>query len=288
MVKFNNFLGQNPNLNVIQKAGPFTVFEHLQDLSVHPGNARTKYFMAQMGCTPKQVLCTINGSCIKLKPGAMQFMTGNLQSDTGVKGIGDLGKKLVKGKTTGDNAIKPNYKGTGYLVTEPTFNYPIIVNLDEWYGAIVCDDGLFLACQDTVQDSVVMRSNVSSALLGGEGLFNLNLKGTGYAVINSKCPLTELYEIEITDDIIKIDGNNAICWSDTLNFTVEKSGKSLLGSAAGGEGLVNVYRGTGRILMAPQASGGTTASGTQHTAASAPGPVNAASAAGALLGAILD
>ena len=37
----------------------------------------------------------------------------------------------------------------------------------------------------------------------------------------------------------------------SLNFTVERSGKSLIGSAASGEGLVNVYRGTGKVLMAP-------------------------------------
>ena len=31
----------------------------------------------------------------------------------------------------------------------------------------------------------------------------------------------------------------------------EKSGKSLIGSAVSGEGLVNVYRGTGKIWMCP-------------------------------------
>ena len=45
----------------------------------------------------------------------------------------------------------------------------------------------------------------------------------------------------------------AIAWSDTLSFTVEKSSKSLLGSAVSGEGFVNVYRGSGKILMAPTA-----------------------------------
>lgn len=51
----------------------------------------------------------------------------------------------------------------------------------------------------------------------------------------------------------KIDGNFAIAWSNTLNFTVERTTKTLIGSAASGEGLVNVYRGTGRILVAPVA-----------------------------------
>ena len=42
----------------------------------------------------------------------------------------------------------------------------------------------------------------------------------------------------------------AIAWSASLQFTVEMSSKSILGSAVSGEGLVNVYRGTGKILVA--------------------------------------
>ena len=49
----------------------------------------------------------------------------------------------------------------------------------------------------------------------------------------------------------KVDGNFAIAWSGSLDFTVERSGKSLIGSAASGEGLVNVYKGTGKVLLAP-------------------------------------
>lgn len=37
----------------------------------------------------------------------------------------------------------------------------------------------------------------------------------------------------------------------SLEFTVERSSKTLIGSAVNGEGLVNVYRGTGKILVAP-------------------------------------
>ena len=63
--------------------------------------------------------------------------------------------------------------------------------------------------------------------------------------------MEELIEINLENDVMKIDGNMAIAWSGSLEFTVEKSGKSLLGSAVSGEGLVNVYRGTGKIWMAP-------------------------------------
>ena len=98
-----------------------------------------------------------------------------------------------------------------------------------------------------------MRSNISSAVAGGEGLFNLSLNGSGAFCIESECPREELIEITLNNDVLKVDGNFALAWSSSLDFTVERSGKSLIGSAASGEGLVNVYRGTGKGLMMPTA-----------------------------------
>ena len=97
-----------------------------------------------------------------------------------------------------------------------------------------------------------MRNNVSSAAFGGEGLFNLGIQGhNGILCLESSVPREELVLIELDNDVLKVDGNMAIAWSGSLQFTVEKSGKSLIGSAASGEGLVNVYRGTGKVLLAP-------------------------------------
>ena len=79
------------------------------------------------------------------------------------------------------------------------------------------------------------------------------LQGQGIAVLESPVPRDELIEIILENDEIRIDGNFAIAWSNSLEFRVEKSSKSLVGSAVSGEGFVNVYRGTGKILMAPVA-----------------------------------
>ena len=98
-----------------------------------------------------------------------------------------------------------------------------------------------------------MRSNLSSAALGGEGLFNLSIQGYGALALESPCPREELIEITLDNDVLKVDGNMAMAWSGSLQFTVERSTKSLIGSAASGEGLVNVYRGTGKVLMSPVA-----------------------------------
>ena len=89
------------------------------------------------------------------------------------------------------------------------------------------------------------------AVLGNAGLFILCLRGAGVAALESPVPRGELIEFKLDNDQLRIDGNMAIAWSSTLNFTVEKSTRSLIGSAVSGEGLVNVYRGTGTVLMAP-------------------------------------
>ena len=40
--------------------------------------AQEKYFMQQMGVVPKQVAITLQDNAIRLKPGLMQFMFGNI------------------------------------------------------------------------------------------------------------------------------------------------------------------------------------------------------------------
>ena len=65
--------------------------------------------------------------------------------------------------------------------------------------------------------------------------------------------MEELIEIELDNDTLKVDGNLAVCWSSNLDFTVERTTKTLTGSAISGEGFVNVYRGTGKVLMCPVA-----------------------------------
>ena len=126
----------------------------------------------------------------------------------------------------------------------------IIEDVADWNG-LVLDDGLFLACESKIKQKVVARTNISSAMLGKEGLFNLCLEGEGVAVLESPVPRDELIEINLENDEVRIDGNFAIAWSKSLDFRVEKSSKGLVGSAVSGEGLVNVYRGIGKILMAP-------------------------------------
>lgn len=239
------------NIVVKSELGGMQVLEYARDMSVSPYNSKMEYYSAKMNVNKRQVLLNLNGNGYTVQAGAMQWISGNVQMSTGVKGIGNFLGKMVSGAVTGESAVKPVYEGYGQVMLEPTFRHIILTDIASWGGSVVLDDGLFLACDNTVQQKVVARSNVSSAVFGREGLFNLSLNGQGVAALESIVPMEELIEINLENDVMKIDGNMAIAWSGSLEFTVEKSGKSLLGSAVSGEGLVNVYRGTGKIWMAP-------------------------------------
>ncbi|MBE7050028.1 MAG: AIM24 family protein [Ruminococcaceae bacterium] len=254
MIQVNN-LKNNQNIVKIAEAGCFEVYEHQKDLSVNAASASTAYFMNKMNYKKRQVLCNLAGNSVKVQAGAMQWMAGNVTMDSGVKGARDFLGKALKGLVTGESTAKPIYQGNGYVMFEPTYKYIILEDISSWGSGMVLDDGLFLACDSSLKEEVVSRSNASSALLGGEGLFNLSLSGQGIAVLESAVPREELIEIVLDNDEVKIDGNMAVAWSKELQFTVEKSEKSFLGSMVSGEGVVNVYRGSGRILMAPVTSG---------------------------------
>ena len=246
---------QNENRKYAKSIGNFHVLEYVQDASVSPMNAMNEYFMSKMNVRRRQVVIDIDKdhSAI-IQAGAMQWMGGNVRATSGIKGIGDFLGKAIKGAVTKETTVKPEYVGEGCLVLEPTYKYIILADVGKWGSAgMTIEDGMFLACDANVKSNVVARKNLSSAVLGGEGLFNLSLQGNGVAALESNVPENELIEVILENDELKIDGNLAVCWSSNLEFTVERSTKTLVGSAVSGEGLVNVYRGTGRVLMCPVA-----------------------------------
>lgn len=238
-----------------QKLGSFQVLEYMADASVSPWTAEPAYFMSKMGVHRRQLVIVMDGqSSVVVQAGAMQWTAGNVNATTGIKGVGDLVGKMMKGAVTKESAVKPEYVGNGLLVLEPTYKFILLMDVGQWGPAgMTIEDGMFYACMGSVKQTVVSRKNMSSAVLGGEGMFNLALSGNGVAALESNVPFAELVAVDLENDELRIDGNLAICWSSNLQFTVERSTKTLIGSAVSGEGLVNVYRGTGRVLMSPVA-----------------------------------
>ena len=187
MYKIKNFT-DNDDIRIVDKKGAFTVIEFIKDLSVTPYTAQMAYFASQMNARRRQVICDLSVSPVTVQAGAMQWMIGDCNANTGVKGVGDLFGKMARASVTKESSIKPEYAGTGEVILEPTYRYLLLLDLADWNGSVVLDDGLFLACESKCKQKAVMRSNLSSAAFGGEGLFNLGITGDGIVCIESNCP----------------------------------------------------------------------------------------------------
>lgn len=250
MFRISN-IDNNKNIIVTETLGQFEVLEYQKDLSISSSEAaQREFFYRQCGTKKRQVRVKLNNSSVILSSGALQYMVGQIRMCTNVRGVGDLIGKAISGKVTGEAAIKPKYEGAGHIYLEPSYKHFILHEINPDQGALVVSDGMFYACDSTLSMRVSGRKNLSSAVLGGEGLFNLSLSGQGVVALESFSPVAELVTIEMRNDTLMVDGSYALMWSESLDFTVERSSKTLIGSAASGEGLLNVYRGTGIVVMA--------------------------------------
>ena len=182
-VKLYNFT--NDERRIVEQLGNYSVLEHIKDQSVAPSNAMNEYFMGQMGVRRRQLVVDLNGTnSLVTQAGAMQWIFGNIDATTGVKGVGDLFGKMVKGAVTKESAIKPEYVGSGRIVLEPTYKFIILQNVADWgESGMSVEDGMFLACDGSVEHKIAARTNLSSALAGNEGLFNLSLRGRGIVAL---------------------------------------------------------------------------------------------------------
>lgn len=211
--------------------------------------AQQIYFMEEQNIRVRQIALYLNNEKVTIEKGAMSYFQGNIEMVSGVTVSNALGR-MVRGAITGEQMAQPEYTGTGLLVLEPSFKHFLVLELAE-NESIIIDDGMFYCAQSGVKVQAVSQRNLSSAVAGGESLFQQQLTGPGIVILESIVPMAEIDIIELNNDTLKVDGNFAVLRSSTLNFTVERSAKTLVGSAVSGEGLVNVYRGTGQVWLAP-------------------------------------
>lgn len=246
-------IGSRENIKIIDSAEmggvKVEVMEYQQLLgSTNTSAAMDLFYMQKQNMRARQVAVHINNDKVIVEPGAMSYFRGKLEMVSGVTAGNAIGR-LFSGAVTGEGVAQPEYKGSGLLVLEPSFCHFLILQLDR--EDIVVDKGMFYCAQGGVTVKPIMQKSISAALGGGEGLFQLALSGSGLVVLECPVPSCEIDIIELDNDVLRVDGNFAVLRSGGLQFTVERSAKTLIGSAVSGEGLVNVYRGTGSVWLAP-------------------------------------
>ncbi len=192
------------------------------------------------------VKMTLQNETVRAESGAMYYMRGNIQMESA--GTGGLGG-FLKSAVTGETIFRPTYKGTGELYLEPSFGGFHIIELqgEEW----IMDTGSYYASEGTVEITA-KRNKLVSGLFGGEGLFQTVARGRGKLVICTPGPIREIH---LQNNRLVVDGNFAVARKGNLDYRVEKAARTFMGSMLSGEGFVNVYEGTGTVLIARNAYG---------------------------------
>ena len=217
--------------------------------STNTSGAQALWFMSEANIKARQIAIYINNGGVKIEPGAMSYFQGPLEMVSGVT-VGNFIGRAISGARTGEKMAMPEYKGSGILVLEPSFKHFIIAELEPG-ETIITDKGMFYCAQSTVDVKPILNSQISGALLGGEGIFQTALTGPGMIGLESPVPMCEINVVNLNNDVLRVDGNFGLLRTGNIQFTVERSARTLFGSAVSGEGLVNVFRGTGQVWIAP-------------------------------------
>lgn len=205
--------------------------------------------MKKSGIKLKQIRIILNESRVKVENGALSYMKGDIDIVNKTGGLIGISKKFISSKLTGEEMFKPIYEGSGEIFLEPSFKHYALIELQD--EQIIIDDGMFLASEEDVYIEATGQKTFSAILFGEESLFQTKVYGNGIVALELPVPENEVFACRLNNDTLKVDGSFAILRSGNIQFSVEKSATSIIGSATSGEGFLNVYKGTGEVWLVP-------------------------------------
>lgn len=208
------------------------------------------------GMRLKYIYAKLSNGRIKTEPGMLHYMQGALDLTSvradGSTGLGGYFMNKVKSSLSGESSSNTEISGTGIVALEPTFGHFVVIEMNN--ESYIADKGIYCASAGNVVVDVAMQKNISAALFGGEGLFQTEVKGTGLGIFNCPVHPSELIKVDLVNDCLRVDGTFAILRSSSLQFTAESSAKSLYKTFKSGEGILQTFRGTGSVWLAPTES----------------------------------
>lgn len=189
----------------------------------------------------RMIKIQLENESFRIESGAMYYYRGELEMEAKAPSLGGFLKSVVSSEST----VKPVYTGTGELYLEPSFSDYHTLDLagEEW----ILDSGAYI-CSEMGVEVEAFKNKALAGIFSGEGLFQTKVSGEGKVVIESRGPVIE---IGLNEENLVVDGRFAIAREASVGFEVEKSSKKLFGTILGGEGLVNRFSGSGKVLLAP-------------------------------------
>lgn len=191
-----------------------------------------------------------NGETVKIERGSMAYkqdveIVGKLNSNT--KGFGALLGSIGRSLTSGESMFiteatgKSNNSEIGIAPASIGKIEKLIVGTSQYR----LNTSAYLASDANVSYKMV-RQNISKAFFGGTGgLFVMETQGVGDLLIAS---FGDIIELEVTPNLpLTVDNNHVLAWSSDLDYNIEIASGTF--GFTTGEGLVNTFRGSGKVLI---------------------------------------
>jgi uncharacterized protein (TIGR00266 family) len=186
------------------------------------------------------------GETITAEGGSMIAMSADMGVDTRIRKNEGRGR-LLRGmaRRLGGEGIFMNHFTAGgsggelFLATTLPGDMEVI-ELDG-SKTISVQNSSFVAHESGV-DMNISWGGLKNAF-SGESLIWLKLSGRGKVIINA---FGAIYPVEVNGEYV-VDTGNIAAFEESLDFRITKAGRSLVGSIAGGEGLVCRFSGTGTV-----------------------------------------
>ena len=175
---------------------------------------------------------------LRAESGAMMYMTENVTINTTTGGGLSEGFKRM---LTGQNFFISDYKyegpegTTGTVALGTDFPSKILrLNVDEYGGKIVCQQGALLCCSHTIDINMEFTRTMTGGFFGGEGFILQALSGEGDVFLKAGGTLIRR-DLEPGEEL-RISSGCLVGFSQGVDYDVQMV-KGFQNVIAGGEGL---------------------------------------------------
>lgn len=196
-------------------------------------------------------LALSRGESVKIENGSMVYsrgveISGGLNSKK--KGLGGVLGAIGRSITSGESMFITTATGTvddGEIAIAPPIPGKIISLQVGGQQQYRLNTGAFLACDATL-DYTMVNQGLGRAVFGGTGgLFVMETNGTGTILVSA---FGDILSLDVTPESpLVVDNEHVVTWDASLNYNIQVA-SGMFGFTTG-EGVVNSFNGYGRVYI---------------------------------------
>lgn len=196
-------------------------------------------------------LALSRGESVKIENGSMVYsrgveISGGLNSKK--KGLGGVLGAIGRSITSGESMFITTATGTvddGEIAIAPPIPGKIISLQVGGQQQYRLNTGAFLACDATL-DYTMVNQGLGRAVFGGTGgLFVMETNGTGTILVSA---FGDIMSLDVTPESpLVVDNEHVVAWDASLNYNIQVA-SGMFGFTTG-EGVVNSFNGYGRVYI---------------------------------------